>query len=160
MKQITTPGVNGDKPLRSALFLDFDNIYLGLRRLDEKAADAFATTPETWLTWLESGPGATSALSRRFLIRNVYLNRVAHPVDGRDQRRCRPVRSRLLRLTRGPGRCRPGQHHRGGERRCESVTHRPTLDRSSGGHCEAAGRADPTTRSSVLARDTGNPCLG
>ena len=74
MKQITAPDVDIVKPLRSALFLDFDNIYLGLRKLDEKAADAFATTPENWLTWLEGGLDATSALSRRFLIRNVYLN--------------------------------------------------------------------------------------
>jgi len=74
MKQLTAPEMNGDKPLRSALFLDFDNIYLGLRKLDEEAADAFAKTPENWLTWLEGGLDAPSVLSRRFLIRNVYLN--------------------------------------------------------------------------------------
>ena len=62
------------KPFRFTLFLHFDNIYLGLRKFDEKAADVFATIPENWITWLEGGLDATSALSRQFLIRAVYLN--------------------------------------------------------------------------------------
>jgi NYN domain-containing protein len=74
MSQSPEPSTDRDRPLRSALFLDFDNIYLGLRKLDPEAADAFATTPEIWLTWLESGADSALALSRRFLIRNVYLN--------------------------------------------------------------------------------------
>ena len=31
--------------LRTALFVDFDNVYIGLRRLDPDAAEAFATDP-------------------------------------------------------------------------------------------------------------------
>jgi NYN domain len=64
----------GQAPVRAALFVDFDNIYLGLRKLDEKAASAFATEPSTWLTWLESGRDAEAVGRRRFLVRNVYLN--------------------------------------------------------------------------------------
>ena len=30
---------------RTALFVDFDNVYIGLRRLDEKAAEVFARDP-------------------------------------------------------------------------------------------------------------------
>jgi NYN domain-containing protein len=74
MRQFSDQATTRDGPLRSALFLDFDNIYLGLRKLDEEAADAFATTPQTWLNWLEGGADSPSSLSRRFLIRNVYLN--------------------------------------------------------------------------------------
>lgn len=61
-------------PVRSALFVDFDNIYLGLKKLDERAASAFATEPRRWLEWLETGRDAGSAGPRRFLVRNVYLN--------------------------------------------------------------------------------------
>jgi len=46
------------KRLKSALFVDFDNIYLGLRQLDEDAAEQFASNPAHWLKWLEEGmPG-------------------------------------------------------------------------------------------------------
>ena len=39
--------------LRTALFVDFDNIYLGLQREDPVAAEQFATDPTRWLTWLQ-----------------------------------------------------------------------------------------------------------
>src|SRR3954468_8948198 len=39
--------------LRSALFVDFDNIYLGLQREDPVAAEQFATDPGRWLLWLQ-----------------------------------------------------------------------------------------------------------
>ena len=39
-------GDEGERaPVRAALFVDFDNIYLGLKKLDENAANAFATEP-------------------------------------------------------------------------------------------------------------------
>jgi len=64
-------------PVRTALFVDFDNIYLGLKKLDENAANAFATEPSRWLSWLEDGQDADAVGPRRFLIRNVYLNPAA-----------------------------------------------------------------------------------
>ena len=39
--------------VRSALFIDFDNIYLGLQREDPTAAEQFATDPTRWLLWLQ-----------------------------------------------------------------------------------------------------------
>lgn len=60
--------------LRSALFVDFDNVYIGLRRLDPEAAEAFATSPGTWLSALESGNDIDGDFSRRFLVRSCYLN--------------------------------------------------------------------------------------
>ncbi|SFR68498.1 NYN domain-containing protein [Agromyces sp. CF514] len=58
---------------RAALFVDFDNIFLGLQRLDRAAAEAFATEPEAWLDAIARGDGR----ERRFLIRNCYLNPAA-----------------------------------------------------------------------------------
>ena len=60
--------------LRCALFVDFDNVYIGLRRLDPAAAEAFASSPAHWLTGLENGSDADGEFSRRFLIRACYLN--------------------------------------------------------------------------------------
>lgn len=60
--------------LRCALFVDFDNVYLGLRRLDPAAAEEFAGSPGRWLSALESGSDADGDFSRRFLIRSCYLN--------------------------------------------------------------------------------------
>ncbi len=64
--------------IKSALFVDFDNIYLGLRDMDPGAADAFATRPDRWMNWLEgkshTGEAAQGGPARRFLVRNVYIN--------------------------------------------------------------------------------------
>lgn len=60
--------------LRCALFVDFDNVYLGLRRLDPAAAAAFAQEPGHWLAALETGTDADGDFARRFLIRACYLN--------------------------------------------------------------------------------------
>ena len=66
--------------IKSALFVDFDNIYLGLRSTDPEAAEAFATRPDRWMSWLEAkgdtGEEATQSggPARRFLVRNVYIN--------------------------------------------------------------------------------------
>ncbi len=65
---------------RSALFVDFDNVYSGLRDIDPAAAREFATNPGRWLRWFQDGmPGAgaepeTGAERRRVLIRRAYLN--------------------------------------------------------------------------------------
>ena len=60
--------------LRCALFVDFDNVYIGLRRLDPEAAEAFAGSPAHWLTALENGIDGDGEFSRRFLVRACYLN--------------------------------------------------------------------------------------
>ncbi len=66
--------------LKSALFVDFDNIYLGLKQLDEDAAERFATDPARWLAWMERGMPSHEEASpetlqpRRLLIRRCYLN--------------------------------------------------------------------------------------
>ncbi|WBU37876.1 NYN domain-containing protein [Homoserinibacter sp. YIM 151385] len=57
---------------RAALFVDFDNVYLGLQSVDPAAAEAFATDPATWIAAIADGDGRGG--SRRFLIRNCYLN--------------------------------------------------------------------------------------
>jgi len=64
----------GGRRLRCALFVDFDNVYIGLQRLDPSAAEAFASAPTHWLTALEAGNDLEGDFSRRFLIRSCYLN--------------------------------------------------------------------------------------
>ncbi|ADG74189.1 protein of unknown function DUF88 [Cellulomonas flavigena DSM 20109] len=62
------------RKLRSALFVDFDNVYIGLARLDPRAAEAFATDPGHWLSELGQGSDVDGDLTRRFLVRACYLN--------------------------------------------------------------------------------------
>lgn len=64
---------------RSALFVDFDNVYLGLREIDKRAAEVFATNPGRWLAWLQQGMPSIGdqpafGAPRSVLVRNVYLN--------------------------------------------------------------------------------------
>jgi hypothetical protein len=72
------PQQNG--PLRTALFVDFDNIYIGLRAIHPKAAEEFATDPKQWLAWFEQGmpshegDGAGGLVKRNILMRLCYLN--------------------------------------------------------------------------------------
>lgn len=64
-------------PIRSALFVDFDNIYIGLSKSDPAAAERFASDPARWLNWLERGlPVANGAAPRprSILIRRCYPN--------------------------------------------------------------------------------------
>ncbi len=70
---------HGERHLRTALFVDFDNIYLRLQHEDPRAAEQFATHPSRWLSWLHEGlpfddvlPGATRR--RKILFRRCYLN--------------------------------------------------------------------------------------
>lgn len=61
--------------LRSALFVDFDNIYSGLERGSREAARRFAQDPARWIGWLERLPVAgDEGLRRRLLVRRCYLN--------------------------------------------------------------------------------------
>ena len=63
-----------ERRIRCALFVDFDNVYLGLKRLDPPAAEAFASDPGRWLGRLENGRDAEGEFRRRFLVRACYLN--------------------------------------------------------------------------------------
>jgi hypothetical protein len=62
--------------VRTALFIDFDNIYLGLQREDPAAADQFATDPSRWLQWLQDKLPYQDgeARTRKILFRRCYLN--------------------------------------------------------------------------------------
>ncbi|QDF97104.1 NYN domain-containing protein [Azoarcus sp. DD4] len=68
--------------MKSALFVDFDNVYSGLRKLDPKLADQFAQRPQDWLQWLISSLGtpddAPANAKRRILVRRCYLNPQAY----------------------------------------------------------------------------------
>lgn len=64
--------------MKSALFVDFDNVFSGLRRLDPAVADRFASQPLAWIRWLTEAlpapPHAPAGASRRLLVRRCYLN--------------------------------------------------------------------------------------
>ncbi len=66
--------------IKTALFVDFDNIYVGLDKIDPEAAQTFATYPARWLAWMEQGmPSRENGIStphqpRAILIRRCYLN--------------------------------------------------------------------------------------
>ena len=64
--------------MKSALFVDFDNVFSGLRRLDPAAADRFALRPLDWIHWLTQSlpapPHAPEGAARRLLVRRCYLN--------------------------------------------------------------------------------------
>ena len=68
--------------LKSALFVDFDNVYSGLRRLDVAYAEAFASDRLGWLNWVTTQlatPLAPEApVQRRILVRRCYLNPVMY----------------------------------------------------------------------------------
>jgi NYN domain-containing protein len=71
---MTIDSTETGRRLRCALFVDFDNVYIGLQRLDPRAAEAFASAPAHWLTALETGSDADGDFTRRFLVRACYLN--------------------------------------------------------------------------------------
>jgi hypothetical protein len=56
------------------MFVDFDNVFTGLQALDPLAAKRFAEDPKHWADALSSGSSGED--TRRFLIRNGYLNPV------------------------------------------------------------------------------------
>lgn len=56
--------------LRSALFLDFDNVFSGLLKLDPTVAMSFAQQPQVWLERLAS----RDQQRRRWLVLRCYMN--------------------------------------------------------------------------------------
>ncbi len=69
--------------VKAALFVDFDNIYSGLKSTHPKAAEEFATNPARWLAWFERGmptrdaDDAARPRKRALLLRHCYLNPTA-----------------------------------------------------------------------------------
>ena len=68
--------------MKSALFVDFDNVYSGLRILDQTIADRFARQPLQWMNWvinaLELPDHTPERARRRLLVRRCYLNPQAY----------------------------------------------------------------------------------
>lgn len=67
--------------MKTALFVDFDNVYSGLRRISTQGADRLARQPAKWLQWLTdnlptTGADSETAANRRVLVRRCYLNPV------------------------------------------------------------------------------------
>ncbi|MCZ2403473.1 NYN domain-containing protein [Paenarthrobacter sp. Z7-10] len=60
--------------IRAAMFVDFDNVYTGLKTLDSPAAERFATDPGQWIKAIAYSDGSGDGNGRRFLVRNCYLN--------------------------------------------------------------------------------------
>lgn len=58
--------------IRAAMFVDFDNVYSGLRALDAQTAERFAVDPGQWIAAVADAEGVAASL--RFLVRNCYLN--------------------------------------------------------------------------------------
>lgn len=66
-------GATSSNRVRAAIFVDFDNVYIGLKSLDPSAAERFATDPGQWLDAITQADEA-GGKHVRFLIRNCYLN--------------------------------------------------------------------------------------
>ncbi len=65
--------------IRSALFVDFDNVYIGLDQEDHQAARAFADEPAEWIAWMERLMGLPGSwfepeTRRSILLRRCYLS--------------------------------------------------------------------------------------
>jgi hypothetical protein len=59
--------------MKAAIFVDFDNVYTGLKRISAWAATQFASEPIQWLKWLTDGLVNANG-QRRVLVRRCYLN--------------------------------------------------------------------------------------
>jgi hypothetical protein len=63
-----------DRTVRTAIFVDFDNMFGGLAAMDPTAAESFATDPGRLVAWLEHGQDLDGSFRRRFLLKACYLN--------------------------------------------------------------------------------------
>lgn len=65
--------------IRSAMFVDFDNIYITYQSEDKDLANEFAARPERWLEWVERQMPTAHVgeePQRRVLVRRCYMNPV------------------------------------------------------------------------------------
>lgn len=90
-------------PIRTAIFIDFDNFHGNLEKVDPRAAERFAEDPGAWLDWFQLGrhEAAEGAEPRRILLRRCYLNpdkfrrhRVAFVRAGFTVHDCPPLTTR------------------------------------------------------------------
>lgn len=69
-----------NEPLRSAVFVDFDNIFIGLwDDYGEKISNYIATNPNRWLDWISLIPNdrVNSDVTRQVILRKCYFNPAA-----------------------------------------------------------------------------------
>jgi hypothetical protein len=59
-------------PVHAALYLDFDNVFRGLYRLDPDAAEQFAEDPSVWVWRLQRS--AVVDGPRRWLVLRCYMH--------------------------------------------------------------------------------------
>jgi hypothetical protein len=75
-------GIVGSSPMLTAVFVDYDNIYMSLRRKSEEAAKRFAKDAVLWIKEIESGRlitltnGAPDTAPRRIVMNRCYGNPV------------------------------------------------------------------------------------
>lgn len=64
--------------MKSALFVDFDNVYTALKVLQPAAAERFGRYPADWIRWMVDSlaipEGHEPTARRRLLVRRCYLN--------------------------------------------------------------------------------------
>ncbi len=87
-----------NEELSAALFLDFDNIFIGLRNISPEAATAFVRNIQTWLEWFRAGQHSQGdPIPRRLLVQRCYLE------PGSAWSASRSLRARRVRDSRLPG---------------------------------------------------------
>jgi hypothetical protein len=124
------------RPMRTALLVDFDNIYISLQNRDSRAATRFATDPAGWTTALLQGhlsdtPG-TPAPQRRLLLARVYGNPV---MRNNDRSGFAFVRNHFMHAGYEVIDCPPltNQLKNGSDIRmvldmCDLIDHQPSID--------------------------------
>lgn len=70
---------SGSERIRSALFVDFDNIYIRFKQqYNDDVARSFACNPEQWVAWIERNAASTwedgRPCCRKLLVRRCYMN--------------------------------------------------------------------------------------
>ena len=89
------------EPVRSVLYLDFDNVFGALAKLDPKIAMSFAEQPRVWLRRLAGGGQDESP--RRWLVLRCYMNPagwIPHPENSGARLYFSKFRPALTRIHR------------------------------------------------------------
>ncbi len=60
--------------VKSALLIDFDNIFGALEKAQPEAGKRFVSEINTWMQWLNDGAFADKQRQRKFIARRVYWN--------------------------------------------------------------------------------------
>src|SRR5690606_20961215 len=81
--------------IRTALYLDFDNVFSGLCELDPLAAERFATDPGVWLQRLSEI--VESGAQRRWLVLRCYLNPSGYVPMGTERKYFSRYRTAFVR---------------------------------------------------------------